>query len=86
MRLRGLGRPSRQGCRGGDAGHTALWLDHAHCLPLEIRSEFDQIDTSNPNCVVMADAGDGFTYENMNQAFRVLMELERPVLISLGKG
>ncbi|XP_040847893.1 phospholysine phosphohistidine inorganic pyrophosphate phosphatase isoform X1 [Ochotona curzoniae] len=52
----------------------------------EIRSEFDQIDTSNPNCVVMADAGDGFTYENMNQAFRVLMELERPVLISLGKG
>ncbi|XP_002722196.2 phospholysine phosphohistidine inorganic pyrophosphate phosphatase isoform X1 [Oryctolagus cuniculus] len=51
-----------------------------------VRPEFDQIDTSNPNCVVMADAGDDFSYRNMNQAFQLLMELERPVLISLGKG
>ncbi|XP_063100967.1 phospholysine phosphohistidine inorganic pyrophosphate phosphatase isoform X2 [Cavia porcellus] len=52
----------------------------------EIRSEFDKIDTSNPNCVVIADAGDYFSYKNMNKAFQVLMELENPVLISLGKG
>uniref|UniRef100_M3XUF8 Phospholysine phosphohistidine inorganic pyrophosphate phosphatase n=1 Tax=Mustela putorius furo TaxID=9669 RepID=M3XUF8_MUSPF len=51
-----------------------------------VRSEFDPIDTSNPNCVVIADAGESFSYQNMNKAFRVLMELESPVLISLGKG
>ncbi|KAB0399648.1 hypothetical protein E2I00_015285 [Balaenoptera physalus] len=51
-----------------------------------VRSEFDQIDTSNPNCVVIADAGEGFSYQNMNKAFQVLMELENPVLLSLGKG
>ncbi|XP_069316507.1 phospholysine phosphohistidine inorganic pyrophosphate phosphatase isoform X1 [Eulemur rufifrons] len=51
-----------------------------------VRSEFDEIDTSNPNCVVIADAAEGFSYQNMNKAFQVLMELENPVLISLGKG
>ncbi|KAK7824233.1 hypothetical protein U0070_001704 [Myodes glareolus] len=51
-----------------------------------VRSEFDDIDMSNPNCVVIADAGDSFSYKNMNRAFQVLMELENPVLISLGKG
>ncbi|XP_047618126.1 phospholysine phosphohistidine inorganic pyrophosphate phosphatase isoform X1 [Phacochoerus africanus] len=51
-----------------------------------VRSEFGQIDTSNPNCVVIADAGEGFYYQNMNKAFQVLMELEKPVLFSLGKG
>ncbi|KAJ8794049.1 hypothetical protein J1605_003459 [Eschrichtius robustus] len=51
-----------------------------------VRSEFDQIDTSNPNCVVIADAREGFSYQNMNKAFQVLMELENPVLLSLGKG
>ncbi|XP_059517758.1 phospholysine phosphohistidine inorganic pyrophosphate phosphatase isoform X1 [Myotis daubentonii] len=52
----------------------------------EVRSEFDQIDTSNPNCVVIADAGEHFSYRNMNRAFQVLMGLADPVLISLGKG
>lgn len=51
-----------------------------------VRSEFDDIDMSNPNCVVIADAGESFSYKNMNRAFQVLMELENPVLISLGKG
>lgn len=51
-----------------------------------VRSEFGQIDTTNPNCVVIADAGEDFSYQNMNKAFQVLMELEKPVLISLGKG
>ncbi|KAM5321479.1 phospholysine phosphohistidine inorganic pyrophosphate phosphatase isoform 3-T3 [Glossophaga mutica] len=52
----------------------------------EVRSEFDQIDTSNPNCVVIADAGENFSYQNMNKAFQVLMGLENPVLLSLGMG
>ncbi|XP_074194933.1 phospholysine phosphohistidine inorganic pyrophosphate phosphatase isoform X3 [Rhinolophus sinicus] len=51
-----------------------------------VRSEFEQVDTSSPNCVVIADAGDGFSYQNMNKAFQMLMELEKPVLISLGNG
>ncbi|XP_073934219.1 phospholysine phosphohistidine inorganic pyrophosphate phosphatase isoform X3 [Castor canadensis] len=51
-----------------------------------VRSEFDHVDMSNPNCVVIADAGEGFSYQNMNKAFQLLMDLENPVLISLGKG
>ncbi|XP_046567217.1 phospholysine phosphohistidine inorganic pyrophosphate phosphatase-like [Haliotis rubra] len=50
------------------------------------RANFADIDTSNPNCVVMGDAVDEFTYENMNKAFKLLMSLEEPVLISMGRG
>lgn len=52
----------------------------------DVRSEFDEVDTSNPNCVVIADAAEGFSYQNVNKAFQVLMELENPVLLSLGMG
>ncbi|XP_056651339.1 phospholysine phosphohistidine inorganic pyrophosphate phosphatase [Monodelphis domestica] len=52
----------------------------------DVRSEFSEMDTSNPNCVVIADAGDGFSYQNLNEAFRVLISLDNPVLISLGNG
>ncbi|KAH0623672.1 hypothetical protein JD844_006692 [Phrynosoma platyrhinos] len=41
---------------------------------------------SNPNCVVIGDAADNFSYKNLNDAFRVLIGLENPVLLSLGKG
>ncbi|XP_074153222.1 phospholysine phosphohistidine inorganic pyrophosphate phosphatase isoform X1 [Sminthopsis crassicaudata] len=52
----------------------------------DVRSEFEGMDTSDPNCVVIGDAGDGFSYQSMNEAFRVLISLENPVLLSLGKG
>ncbi|XP_072485095.1 phospholysine phosphohistidine inorganic pyrophosphate phosphatase isoform X3 [Notamacropus eugenii] len=52
----------------------------------DVRSEFDGMDTSNPNCVIIADSGDSFSYQNVNEAFRVLINMENPVLISLGKG
>ncbi|XP_051838641.1 phospholysine phosphohistidine inorganic pyrophosphate phosphatase isoform X3 [Antechinus flavipes] len=52
----------------------------------DVRSEFEGMDTSDPNCVVIGDAGDGFSYQSMNEAFRVLIDLENPVLLSLGKG
>ncbi|XP_006867529.1 PREDICTED: phospholysine phosphohistidine inorganic pyrophosphate phosphatase [Chrysochloris asiatica] len=55
-------------------------------IPEGVRSEFHGIDTSNPNCVVLADAGEAFSFQNMNKAFRVLMGLDTPVLIALGKG
>ncbi|XP_074088327.1 phospholysine phosphohistidine inorganic pyrophosphate phosphatase isoform X2 [Macrotis lagotis] len=52
----------------------------------DLRSEFDGMDTSNPNCIIIADAAEGFSYQNLNKAFQVLINLENPVLISLGKG
>uniref|UniRef100_A0A8C2SMC1 Phospholysine phosphohistidine inorganic pyrophosphate phosphatase n=1 Tax=Coturnix japonica TaxID=93934 RepID=A0A8C2SMC1_COTJA len=48
--------------------------------------EFADIDKTNPNCVVIGDAAENFSYANLNEAFRVLIGLEKPVLISLGKG
>ncbi|OXB62965.1 hypothetical protein ASZ78_014977 [Callipepla squamata] len=48
--------------------------------------EFAEIDKTNPNCVVIGDAAENFSYANLNEAFRVLIGLEKPVLISLGKG
>ncbi|KAJ1139781.1 hypothetical protein NDU88_006145 [Pleurodeles waltl] len=48
--------------------------------------EFDRIDKMNPNCVVIGDAAENFTYSNMNKAFQVLIGLQKPLLISLGRG
>ncbi|XP_054625547.1 phospholysine phosphohistidine inorganic pyrophosphate phosphatase isoform X2 [Dunckerocampus dactyliophorus] len=48
--------------------------------------EFDSVNKSDPNCVVIGDAAEKFSYQNMNKAFRVLIGLEKPVLFSLGKG
>uniref|UniRef100_A0A8C3UNF7 Phospholysine phosphohistidine inorganic pyrophosphate phosphatase n=1 Tax=Catharus ustulatus TaxID=91951 RepID=A0A8C3UNF7_CATUS len=48
--------------------------------------EFAEIDKTNPNCVVLGDAAEHFTYANLNEAFRLLIGMEKPVLISLGKG
>jgi phospholysine phosphohistidine inorganic pyrophosphate phosphatase len=56
-------------------------LVHPKLLP-----EFDGIDESNPNCVVVSDAADNFTYENLNEAFRALINMEKPRLFSLGRG
>ncbi|XP_048407104.2 phospholysine phosphohistidine inorganic pyrophosphate phosphatase isoform X5 [Stegostoma tigrinum] len=56
-------------------------LVHDGLLP-----EFNHIDQSNPNCVVIGDAADNFSYKNLNEAFQVLIGLEKPVLLSLGRG
>ncbi|XP_043087205.1 phospholysine phosphohistidine inorganic pyrophosphate phosphatase isoform X2 [Puntigrus tetrazona] len=48
--------------------------------------EFDGVDMSSPNCVVIGDAADNFSYQNLNEAFRVLIGLENPLLFSLGQG
>ncbi|XP_053926993.1 phospholysine phosphohistidine inorganic pyrophosphate phosphatase isoform X2 [Cuculus canorus] len=48
--------------------------------------EFAEIDKANPNCVVIGDAAENFTYANLNEAFRLLIGMEKPVLISLGRG
>ncbi|KAM5142176.1 phospholysine phosphohistidine inorganic pyrophosphate phosphatase [Mantella aurantiaca] len=56
-------------------------LVHDDLLP-----EFDSIDKSDPSCVVIGDAAENFSYQKVNGAFNVLISLEKPVLISLGKG
>ncbi|XP_046888091.1 phospholysine phosphohistidine inorganic pyrophosphate phosphatase isoform X2 [Hypomesus transpacificus] len=48
--------------------------------------EFDSLDKTNPNCVVIGDAAEQFSYQNLNGAFRVLIGLEKPLLFSLGRG
>ena len=48
--------------------------------------DFADVDVSNPNCVVLGDSANEFTYDNLNKAFRVLMGLENKVLFGLGGG
>ncbi|VDM92246.1 unnamed protein product, partial [Litomosoides sigmodontis] len=48
--------------------------------------EFEDLDTNDPNCVLLGDAQVGFTYEAMNAAFRVLHETDDPLIITLGCG
>lgn len=52
----------------------------------EVRPEFDGCEFENPNCVVVGDAEDNFTYENLNQAFRLLHSKPDNLLLSLGTG
>lgn len=59
-----------------------VWISFS----LDLVPEFADIDKTNPNCVVIGDAAENFSYANLNEAFRVLIGLEKPVLISLGKG
>ncbi|XP_051523893.1 phospholysine phosphohistidine inorganic pyrophosphate phosphatase [Myxocyprinus asiaticus] len=56
-------------------------LVHDDLLP-----EFDGVDRSSANCVVIGDAAENFSYQNLNEAFRVLIGLEKPLLFSLGRG
>lgn len=56
-------------------------LVHPNLLP-----EFEGIDQSNPNCVVLGDAAEKFTYEHLNEAFRILVNMKKPRLFSLGRG
>nr|XP_032818505.1 phospholysine phosphohistidine inorganic pyrophosphate phosphatase isoform X2 [Petromyzon marinus] len=55
-------------------------------LHRDVLPEFDGLDVSDPNCVVLGDAAEFFTYDSLNEAFRVLLGLETPVLLSLGRG
>ncbi|XP_055353615.1 phospholysine phosphohistidine inorganic pyrophosphate phosphatase-like [Paramacrobiotus metropolitanus] len=51
-----------------------------------VLQEFAGLKTTNPNCVVLGDAQDDFSYENVNRAFSILMNLPKPVLLSMGCG
>lgn len=52
----------------------------------ELMPEFEGIDQNEPNCVVIGDAAEHFTYESVNKAFQLLIAMKNPLLISMGKG
>uniref|UniRef100_A0A0N4ZKI3 Phospholysine phosphohistidine inorganic pyrophosphate phosphatase n=1 Tax=Parastrongyloides trichosuri TaxID=131310 RepID=A0A0N4ZKI3_PARTI len=56
-------------------------LVHKDCL-----DEFKDLDTSNPNCVLMGDAEEDFTFNNMNEAFKILLHSKERKLYSMGNG
>uniref|UniRef100_A0A0N5C2D2 Phospholysine phosphohistidine inorganic pyrophosphate phosphatase n=1 Tax=Strongyloides papillosus TaxID=174720 RepID=A0A0N5C2D2_STREA len=56
-------------------------LVHKDCL-----DEFIDLDTSNPNCVLMGDAENDFTFHKMNEAFKVLLNTKNSKLFTMGNG
>ena len=55
-------------------------------ITLDVVPEFLCINQNDPNCVVIGDAGDEFSYQNLNKAFQTLVKMETPVLFAMGKG
>lgn len=60
-------------------GAVRLVLQQRHLRPYclvheQLRPEFADLDQTSPNAVVIADAAEGFNYENMNRAFQLIME------------
>jgi len=51
-----------------------------------VMEDFHGIEINNPNCVVLGDAVDDFSYANLNKAFQVLISEPSMQLFSLGKG
>ncbi|KAL5265177.1 hypothetical protein ACHWQZ_G006058 [Mnemiopsis leidyi] len=51
----------------------------------KVRGEFDRFDQSDPDIVVVGDAEEHFTYENMNKTFKLLVGGDRK-FFCLGKG
>lgn len=66
-----------------------LYTLFTHTVDPNALPDYKGLDTSNPNCVVIADATDAFTYQSLNHAFRLLISSSpngQGTLISLGKG
>lgn len=45
-----------------------------------LEEEFAGLSTTPPNAVLLGDAGDGFSYQHLNRAFRLLLEDGAPLL------
>ena len=63
-----------------------MHLCDSHFYFSDLLPEFASVDQSNPNCVVIGDAVHQFSYQNLNNAFRTLIELQTPLLFAMGKG
>ena len=65
---------------------ASIWFNKLLLLRSGVIAEFAGISSNDPNCVVLGDATHEFTYDRMNQAFRVLINSDKPLLITLGEG
>jgi len=70
-------RAARQHIEAAAIG--AHLLVHPQLLP-----ELDDLRNEHPQAVLVGDAGEHFTYQSLNAAFRVLMEADDPRLIGMG--
>lgn len=52
----------------------------------DVVGEFAEFDQSSPNCVVLGDANEAFTYQRLNTAFQLLLENPGTKLIMMGHG
>ena len=71
--------------------HASLLLpqilsSHFHLVYPAALPDYEGVNTSNPNAVVLGDATTSFTYDNLNHAFRILTNQPGSTLISLGQG
>jgi len=55
-------------------------------LSLQVLADFAETVQENPNCLVVGDAADKFSYKSMNEAFRFLMEDSSRRFFTLGRG
>lgn len=69
------------------AAHALITTErlHPHLLIYpDLREEFHNLGAGPPDCVPVGDAGESFTYDAMNAAFRVLMDSTHPRLLAMG--
>ncbi|RWS22733.1 hypothetical protein B4U80_08711 [Leptotrombidium deliense] len=52
----------------------------------DVKCEFEDLQSTEANCVIIGDAHKFFTYDAMNDAFRALMKMKEPLILSMGKG
>ncbi len=66
--------------RAGGVSRVALFV------PEPTKAEFDEFELveDNAQAVVVGDLGDGWTFDVLNKAFRLLMQTPQPHLIALG--
>ena len=65
-------------------GLKPFYLVHPNCMT-DLTNEFQIESVKDYNSVILGDAVEGFSYENLNKAFRIIMNTGCP-FYSLGLG
>lgn len=91
VRLQGLGFDARPEELFTPIPLTLRYLKENNLRPFLIvdpgvQRVFDEINKSDPNCVILGDAQDQYSYAHMNQAFQILMKNQDSKLVTLGAG
>ncbi|MEE4146516.1 MAG: TIGR01458 family HAD-type hydrolase [Halieaceae bacterium] len=79
LHLRGFGFSVEAGQLFTAVDAARQWLQQQTLRPFclvhrDIESEFADFDQHDPNAVVIADAAEGFNYQNLNRAFQLCVE------------